>query len=126
MRLYLGIEKRVLPNYSLISQNQISSQPGDGLWCQSANNGTNIGTWYQPNGRPMEVSNGGSSSFPLQPVTELEGQTGLININNTALPIEGLYRCVILNENGTAEELVVGIYTQASYNNQGDSISVMF
>ena len=27
----------------------------DALWCQSANNGTNIGVWYYPNGTEVPV-----------------------------------------------------------------------
>ena len=35
----------------------------DALWCQSANNGTNIGLWYYPNGTQILLFNGQSALF---------------------------------------------------------------
>ena len=56
MRLYLGEEVRMLPNFSMIAARQFHDNdhdsPGsdssdglnDGLWCQSGNTGDMIGT----------------------------------------------------------------------------------
>ena len=74
MRLYLGEEVRVLPDFSVIANVQfhdhdrdsplMGSPPdglNDGLWCQSANTGSMIGTWYLPDG--TQVSDVDSGSF---------------------------------------------------------------
>ena len=48
-------------------QFQNSDWNGDGsdnaLWCQSANNNSNIGLWYYPNGNQVPLFNGRSPKF---------------------------------------------------------------
>ena len=115
MRLYLGEEGRVLPDFSVISAQQFldgdsgsgsSDIFNDGLWCQSAKAGDMIGTWYLPDG--TQVSTVDDINFPLH-VFHVTGQIGLLNDAGLA-SYQGLYSCVIPDENGTNQTLWVAIY----------------
>ena len=126
VRLYLGEEVSVLPNFSMITGRQFhdndQNSPGsdssdglnDGLWCQSGNTGDMIGTWYLPDG--TQVSTVDDSKFPLH-VFHVNGQIGLLRDGGIA-SIQGLYRCVIPDENGLDQTLWVAVY--------GDSNSYLF
>ena len=104
----------ILPNYYLLSESLIASLAAGGLWCQSSTSNRN-GTWYEPSGRPIVSSSTGS--LPLQAVTS-DGQVGLIR--NVGQEIsEGLYKCVISDENGHHHELFVAIFMESNYNNPG-------
>ena len=89
--MYLGEEIRVLPNFSMIAGRQFhdndNDSPGsdssdgfnDGIWCQSANSGNMIGTWYLPDGTQLttediDISN---INFPLY-AFHVTGQIGLL------------------------------------------------
>ena len=56
VQLYLPYENRIIPDFSIIYAGQFHNgdQNGDGivdvLWCQNANNSSDIGLWYYPNG----------------------------------------------------------------------------
>ena len=93
----------------------------DALWCQSANNGTNIGVWYYPNGTEVPLFDGkfNDSSAP-RPVfsKRLNSQIALAR-NGGLSGYEGLYKCIIPDENGVNQTLVVGAYTDTGYNNNG-------
>ena len=98
-----------------------SDGTNDALWCQSANNGFNIGLWYYPNGtqiplfnRKFDTWNGPGPIFSKR----FTGQIALARkgrINN----YEGLYTCIIPNENGVNQTLVVGAYRGVTYNYNG-------
>ena len=91
----------------------------DGLWCQSSLNENMIGTWYLPNG--TEVSRVEAS--PLYSNNTPTGQIGLLRNggisptgNPPAVGYEGLYRCVIPNEEGVNQTLYVAVYTNNEIN----------
>ena len=131
MRLYLGEEVRVLPDFSIISGGQFhfddrdspnnNSPPdglNDGLWCQSANNCSMIGTWYLPNG--TQVSTVDASNFPLH-VYHVTGQIGLLR-DSRIVSYQGLYNCVIPDENGTNQTLWVSISATANFISNSKSV----
>ena len=130
MRLYLGGEVRELPDFSIISGRQFHDNdrdsPGsdstdglnDGLWCQSANNGDMIGTWYLPDG--TQVSTVDDNNFPLH-VFHVTGQIGLLRDDQIA-SLPGLYSCVIPDENGTNQTLWVAIYGNGDFDSNGKSV----
>ena len=88
----------------------------DALWCQSANNGSNTGLWYYPNGTqvPLFTGNFGHSNGPIFS-KRLTGQIALAR-NFGIIGYEGLYTCIIPDENGVNQTLVVGIYRNYAYN----------
>ena len=134
MRLYLGEEVRVLPNFSIISSGQfhdndrdsplMGSPPdglNDGVWCQSANNGSMIGTWYLPNGTQLTTEDIDSPiHFPLYAYHET-GQIGLLRDLGIS-DYQGLYRCVIPDENGVDQTLWVAVYGNADFNSNGMTV----
>ena len=82
----------------------------DGLWCQSSLNESMIGTWYYPNGSTIsrvEIS-------PLYSNNTPTGQIGLLRTGGLA-GIQGLYRCVIPNEEGANQTLYVTIYGNTDF-----------
>ena len=133
MRLYLGEEVRMLPNFSMISAGQFhdndQDSPGsdssdslnDGLWCQSANNGSMIGTWYLPNGTQLTTEDIDSLIyFPLYAYHET-GQIGLLR-DAGIVSHQGLYRCVIPDENEVDQTLRVAAYSNSNFDSNGKSI----
>ena len=98
-----------------------SDGTNDALWCQSANNGSDIGLWYYPEGTqvPLFTKPFDDSSAP-SPVFS-KRFTGQIALARKAglKDYEGLYTCIIPNENGVNQILVVGAYRGATYNNSG-------
>ena len=102
----------------------------DGLWCQSSLGQSMIGTWYRPNG--IEVSR--VESFPLYSNNTPTGQIGLLRrggISPIGYPpvfgYEGLYRCVIPNEEGVNWTLYVAVYGNGEFNkNDGKFISLAY
>ena len=128
MRLYLGEELRVLPDFSMIAARQFHDSdrdsPGnpetedglnDGVWCQSANNGSMIGTWYLPDS--TQVSTVDTGSFPLH-VFHVTGQIGLLR-DAGITSIQGLYSCVIPDENGVHHTLWVAVYGNSYFDSNG-------
>ena len=101
--------------------NQNNDSINDALWCQSANNVTNIGVWYYPNGTEVPLFDGDfdNSSAPSPVYSKrFSGQIALAR--RAALSgYEGLYKCIIPDENGLNQSLVVGAYTDTGYNNNG-------
>ena len=135
MRLYLGEEARVLPDFSMIAARQFhdndADSPGsdssddlnDGVWCQSANNGSMIGTWYLPNGTQLTTEDiDGSMNFPLYAYhVNVTGQIGLLRDAGIA-DYQGLYRCVIPDENGVNQTLWVAAYGGSDFDSDGKSV----
>ena len=115
VRLYL--QQRVIPNYSMIYASQFHATT-DALYCQSANNGSDIGVWYYPNGTQVPLFTGAinDSSVPTLFSKRFSGQIALA-ITSGLSGVEGLYTCIITDENGMNQTLVVGVYTDDTYNN---------
>ena len=61
VQLYLPYLHKMIPDYSMLyasqfynfDRNHVPNNINDALWCQSANNITNIGVWYYPNGNEV-------------------------------------------------------------------------
>ena len=127
VQLYLAYDDSVIADYSMIhagqfynvDQNNDHNNINDALWCQSANNNSNIGVWYYPNGTEVPFGNLNDPSAP-SPVfsKKLSGQIALARRDGLA-GYEGLYKCIIPDENGVNQTLVVGAYTTSGYNNNG-------
>ena len=99
-----------------------SDGQNDGLWCQSSLNENMIGTWYLPNG--TEVSHVEAS--PLYSNNTPTGQIGLLR-NEGIAGVEGLYRCVIPNEEGVNQTLYVAAYGNGEFNkDDGKFISLAY
>ena len=98
---------------------QHNDSTNNALWCQSANNGSDIGLWYYPNGTQVPLFAGNVSSNNDAPTPlfskRFTGQIALVGL----LGYEGLYICIIPDENGVNQTLVVGIYTNDTYNDNG-------
>ena len=93
----------------------------DALWCQSGNNGSDIGLWYYPNGTQIPLFAGDFDNNPTPtPVfcKRFKGQIGLAR-NAGLLGYEGLFTCIIPDENGVNQTLVVGAYRTDTYNSNG-------
>ena len=93
----------------------------DALWCQSANNGSNIGLWYYPNGTQIPLFNGNfyhhNAPSPIFS-KRLIGQIALARKTSIS-GYQGLYTCIIHDENGVNQTLVVGVYTNHVYHING-------
>uniref|UniRef100_A0A1X7SWW5 Ig-like domain-containing protein n=1 Tax=Amphimedon queenslandica TaxID=400682 RepID=A0A1X7SWW5_AMPQE len=125
VQLYLPYQNRTILHYSMIyasqfydvNENDDPNDITDALWCQSANNNTNIGVWYYPDGTEVPLFDGpfGNTSAP-RPVysKRFSGQIALARRGSLS-GYEGLYRCIIPDENGVNQTLVVGAYTDTGY-----------
>ena len=129
VHLYLPYEDRIISDYSMIhagqfynvDQNNDPNNTNDALWCQSANSSTNIGVWYYPNGTEVPLFDGDftDASAPSPVFSKrFSGQIALARRAGLA-GYEGLYKCIIADENGVNQTLVVGIYTTSGYNSNG-------
>ena len=129
VQLYLPYAGRVIADYSMIyasqfhniDQNKDLNSINDALWCQSANSSTNIGVWYYPNGTEVPLFDGDFTdpSAPSPVFSKrFSGQIALARRGGIA-GYEGLYKCIIPDENGVNQTLVVGIYTDGEYNSNG-------
>ena len=125
VQLYLPYVDKIIPNYSMIyagqfyGDDQDTDGTADALWCQSANNGSDIGVWYYPNGTQVPLFTGAldDSSAPRPLFSKrFNGQIALARRAGLS-GIEGLYTCIIPDENGVNQTLVVGVYTNSVYNN---------
>ena len=128
VQLYLpyAVTKQIA-DYSMIKADQFydvdknNDSNNDALWCQSANNITNIGVWYYPNGNQVPLFDGDfdDSSAPSPVFSKrFSGQIALARRGSLA-GYEGLYKCIIPDENGVNQTLVVGAYTTNGYNSNG-------
>ena len=129
VQLYLAYKDRIIADYSMIytgqfynfDQNNDSNNIVDALWCQSANTGSNIGVWYYPNGNEVPLFDGDftDASAPSPVFSKrFSGQIALARRAGLA-GYEGLYKCIIPDENGVNQTLVVGAYTMSGYNRNG-------
>ena len=102
-------------------QNNDPYNINDALWCQSANSSTNIGVWYYPNGTEVLLFDGHftDTSAPSPVFSKrFSGQIALARSTGLA-GYEGLYKCIIPDENGVNQTLVVGIYITSGYISNG-------
>ena len=98
--------------------------PTRALWCQSANNNSNNGTWFQPPGSTVVSSMDidGPPDVPYQMVT-CPGQVGLVrDVGLAGTDNIGLVQCVIRDEMNTTHTLTAGVYTGGIYDNYGEYI----
>ena len=99
------------------SENTDFGNANNTLWCQTANSGSNIGVWYFPNGTqvPLFTGNFGDQGTPIPIFSKrLNGQIALA-VSGELRSYEGLYTCIIPDENGVNQTLVVGIYRYVTY-----------
>ena len=127
IQLYLPYVDKIIPDYSMIyagqfynlDQNNDANNINDALWCQSANSGSDIGVWYYPNGTQVPLFTGAfySTSAPSPLFSKrVNGQIALARRAGLS-GIEGLYTCIIPDENEVNQTLVVGVYRTNTYNN---------
>ena len=127
VQLYLPYEDETIPDYSMIYAGQFydidqdTDGTNDGLWCQSANSGSDIGVWYYPNGTQVPLFTGAFDNKSVSAPSLLfskrfNGQIALARRAGLA-GIQGLYTCIIPDENEVNQTLVVGAYTTSAYNN---------
>ena len=127
--MYQSYEDKKIPDFSMIyeklfydmGENNNPHKTIDALWCQSANNRSNIGLWYYPNGTQVPLFTGSffNNSAPSPLFSKrLTGQIALAKKSGLS-GCEGLYTCIIPDENGVNQTLVVGIYTNHAYNING-------
>ena len=115
-----------IQNFLMLRNTQIRStgSPTGALWCQSANNDTHNGTWYQPPGNmppgytvvPTEdIDDNFYDYHPYQMVT-CSGQVGLLRDTSTSYN-QGLLQCVIRDEQNITHTLTAGVYSAIKYDN---------
>ena len=110
--LYLGNSGGALTNFTVMPATDFADTTIDNvLWCQSANNRTPIGEWFVPSG--MNVSTEDDAG-PLH-VHYDEGQIGLLRDAGIG-DEQGLYKCVIPDENEVNREFWIAIYRYGAYN----------
>ena len=82
----------------------------DALWCQTASNDSHVGMWFFPNGSLVATvdtfANPGTE--PVFSIRSI-GQIALAR-DDSLNGYEGLYTCIIPDESGINQTLVVGIY----------------
>ena len=141
VRLYLGLLNTTIPNYAMMAAGDFAEADGstgrhgfvgrldglnDGLWCQSAMNVSDIGSWQLPNG--SVVSDDPSTNPFTAPVimAKKPGQVGLLRrdgLNNS--PYQGMYTCTIPDENGINQILVVWTDRSTVYDGKVKNVSLI-
>ena len=104
-----------------VDKNDDSNNTVDALWCQSANDSSDIGLWYYPNGAQVPLFDGEFDARNSPSPIFSKRFTGQIALARSGglLGYEGLYNCIIPDENGVNQTLVVGVYRGTTYNNNG-------
>ena len=139
-RLYSGLLNESVPHYGMVTQQVFGEADysasasymdetdegdglNDGLWCQSTNNSTNIGSWIRPDGQVVSPYSDSNGTDPLY-VVYSSGQIGLLrSLSVDTDPLQGLYTCVIPDKNGIDQTLVVFIGRQETFSNIDGDIS---
>ncbi len=125
VRLYLqefgSDDEFAIANFTVLNAAFFNDQQDDILWCQSANNGNPIGDWYFPAGGQVTVND---ADGPFH-VLHVDGQIGLLRDLGVS-GLEGLYNCVIPDENNITQTLWVGIYRGATYNDASSKFTLGF
>ena len=130
--MFLGEENVTISNFSMIAAglfhdddrdtpdgNPLNNPIGpdgqnDGLWCQSSRDQNMIGTWYRPDGTTVPLGSGN----PLFANNTAAGQIGLLR-NGGIGNVQGLYSCVIPNEEGIDQTLYVAAYGNGDFVKDG-------
>ena len=115
--MYQGLLNRSIPNYAMIAARDFADKDdgsigldfagqldgiNDGLWCQSANNGSDIGSWHLPNGSAVPDD---LDADPIHTANR-PGQVGLLRTTSIgSSPYQGMYTCTILDEDGVNQTL---------------------
>lgn len=89
------------------------------IYCSSGSQAGSIGQWFAPNG--MEITqNGGSSFTVVLGGGNFPSYVGLQLKSGRSLSVydEGVYTCVIPDENGIQQSLHVGLYRHGNYGKQ--------
>ena len=90
------------------------------IWCQSANTGSMIGTWYLPDGTQVPTADIDSPiNIPLF-AYHVTGQIGLLR--DGEITGIGLYSCVIPDENGINQTLWVAAYDCSDFDSNGKAV----
>ena len=90
----------------------------DGLWCQSAMNVSNIGSWKLPNGN---VVSDDLTATPIH-MANNQSQVGLLRSGGIgSSPYQGMYTCTIPDENGVSQTLVVWAGGNNAYDGSGSN-----
>ena len=90
----------------------------EGLWCQTPANGT-VGTWYFPNGSEVQLND---STRALE-VLQADGQIGLIG-SSFQIEDQGLYTCIIPDEDGISQTLRVAIYIENEFGQASELLHI--
>ena len=131
VQLYLPYETRIIPDFSMLYAGQFfnidqnNDGTNDAIWCQSGNNDSNIGLWYYPNGTQVPLFTGDLAALNAPVPVFSKRFTGQIALarNYGLLGVEGLYTCIIPDENGVNETLVIGVYRNTNYNSNGQRLN---
>lgn len=135
-RLYLGFGSAVPPDYVMLASSQVRDGDSpddqgnldtfdDGLWCQSALNSSNIGSWNYPatpSGYGV-VPNSKSSPLPFYEKHSI-GQVGLA-LENSMQAYSGYYRCIIPDESNNTQVLHVVLYPDSVFSGYSKSEVVL-
>ena len=112
----------IVANNSLLSSGNLSSDYG--LACYSAEQSTNeIGEWLFPDGSRVERDTGDQ-----QQLLYAHNQIGRVTLqirDNRPFPsnLEGIYTCLIPDENSVLRTLYTGLYSTTNYDNSGKLLS---
>ena len=127
VRLYQGVVNRTIPNYAMLASRDFvdiddgsaglgflgaSDGLNDGLWCQSALNVSDIGSWQLSNGSAVP------DNLNARPVhmANRPGQVGLLRNGSIGFsPYQGMYTCTIHDEQGVRQTLVVWATGNSAY-----------
>ena len=116
---------QIAANNSLVSAGSLSSDYG--LACYSADASTNtIGEWRFPDGRRVDRETGDQ-----QQLLFAHNQIGRVTLqirDNRPFPsnLEGIYSCLIPDENSFLRTLYAGLYSTTNYDNSGELFSSKF
>ena len=127
VQLYQGVLNRTIPNFAMIAARDFADRDSgistlgflgaddglnDGIWCQSANNGSDIGSWQFPD---ESAVSGDLTVLPIH-MANVPGQVGLLRgLGIGSSPYQGMYTCTIPDENGVTQALVVWAAGNAAY-----------
>ena len=85
------------------------------IYCSSGSRAANIGQWLAPNGAPITQGSGaltvvrGGGSYPAYAGLQLRANQSLLQSH------EGVYTCVIPDEDGVQQTLHIGIHRYGFY-----------
>lgn len=112
-------------DYGFSSDKENDTGEGDGvndaLWCQSASNESDIGTWIQPSGDTVTDYDNRDPFFPIY-MNRSIAQVGLFRVYSVGSihgfnMLQGLYQCLIPDEIGFSQTLVLWIGSQYTFSN---------